>query len=172
MSNTLFTVTSVAKMPIVPAVYALYGGRGRGIYVAYVGIAKSLRGRVEQHLIRRDSSVATGVSAVNLNPDAITEARWWEHPRFGERAVLEAAELVAFDALEPALRSRGNITAQARALYADPEIVGEMRALFASVPAGRLILPSLAEALTRIVSLEERVAALESHLAALTGGKG
>jgi hypothetical protein len=42
-----------------------------------------------------------------LNPDYVTELRWWEHPDFAERYVLEAAELVAYDMLNPALRSRG-----------------------------------------------------------------
>jgi hypothetical protein len=152
------------------------GGRGSGSYVAYVGIAgTSLRGRIEQHLIRRDSSVTTGVSAVSLNPDAVTEVRWWEHEQFTERGALEAAELVAFDVLEPALRSRGNVTAQARALYSDLTFVAEMRSVLSAPPTGRLVLPSLAEALSRIASLEERVTALEERVTALEerlGGAG
>ena len=41
----------VAQLPNAPAVYAMYGGRGRGLYVAYVGIADDLRGRINQHLL-------------------------------------------------------------------------------------------------------------------------
>ena len=44
----------VSQLPNVPAVYAMYGGRGRGLHVAYVGIADYVRGRINQHLINRD----------------------------------------------------------------------------------------------------------------------
>jgi hypothetical protein len=66
-------ITTISCLPGVPAVYAMHGGKGRGLHVAYVGIADSLKARVEQHLVRRDSSVATGTSAVCLNPDYVTE---------------------------------------------------------------------------------------------------
>src|ERR1700749_609235 len=102
---------SIADLPNVPAFYAMYGGQGGSTYVAYVGIADILMRRIRQHLIQRDSSVVVGVTAVSLNPDFVREVRWWEHSEFAERRVLQAAELVAFDMLEPALRSRGGITA-------------------------------------------------------------
>jgi hypothetical protein len=76
---------AISRLPGVSAMYAMYGGRGRGLHVAYVGIADDLRGRISQHLIKRDSSVTTGTSAVGLNPDLISEIRW--------REVLEAASL-------------------------------------------------------------------------------
>jgi hypothetical protein len=110
-------IESVSGLPSVQAVYAMYGGQGRSLYVAYVGLASNLRQRLTQHLIRRDSSVMTGVSAVSLNPDLITEVRWWEHPDFARQEILEADELVAFDVLEPALRSRGGITDRAKQIY-------------------------------------------------------
>jgi hypothetical protein len=97
-------VTSISDLPNVPAIYAMFGGQDRSRYVAYVGLGSKLRSRVEQHLVRRDSSVTTGVSAVSLNPDFVSEVRWWEHPDFEKQDVLEAAELIAFDVLEPALR--------------------------------------------------------------------
>ncbi|MCD4782602.1 MAG: GIY-YIG nuclease family protein [Candidatus Eremiobacteraeota bacterium] len=87
----------LSNVPKYPAVYAMYGGTGRSQYVAYVGIAKNLRQRLEQHLIRRDSSVTTGTSASTLNPDYVTEIRWWTHSRFSDRAALEAAEIIAFN---------------------------------------------------------------------------
>jgi hypothetical protein len=98
----------------VPAVYALFGGHGKGLYVAYVGIADSLKRRIVQYLVRRDSSVATGTSAVGLNPDYVIVVDWWEHPDFAERFKLQVAELVAFDVLNPALRSRGKIQDKTR----------------------------------------------------------
>jgi hypothetical protein len=51
--------------------------QGRSRYVACVGLGSKLRGRVEQHLTRRDCSVTTGVSAVSLNPDKVPEVHWW-----------------------------------------------------------------------------------------------
>lgn len=98
-------VQSVAELPAVPAVYALYGGSDAHLYVAYVGIGGSLQQRISQHLVRRDSSIATGVSAVHLNPERVAEVRWWEHPAFAQQDDLEAAELVVFNVLESAPQS-------------------------------------------------------------------
>ena len=81
----MISITSINDLPNVPSVYAMYGGQGRGLYVAYVGIAGKLKQRIIQHLIRRDSSVATGTSAVALNPDYITQVKWWEHSDFTKR---------------------------------------------------------------------------------------
>jgi hypothetical protein len=60
-------------------------------------------------LINRDNSVSTGISAVGVNPDYSTEVRWWTTREFTGRAVLEAAELGAFDVLDPVLRSRKRV---------------------------------------------------------------
>ena len=160
-------LTTISDLPSVPAVYAMYGGKGRGCYVAYIGIAKSLRGRIEQHLVRRDSSVATGTSAVCLNPDQITAVRWWTDAKFEGRDVLEAAELVAFDVFDPTLRSRGNITDRAKQLHADEDFCENMRAMFTGEPAGVLVIPSLAEALEQIADLRQRVGDLEERLATI-----
>jgi hypothetical protein len=81
----------------------MYGGDER----RYVGSGDDLRRRVTQHLVLRSSSVTTGTGAVGLHPDHVRTVEWWEHPDFSEHVVLEAAELVAFDVLEPALQSRG-----------------------------------------------------------------
>src|SRR5690349_21209565 len=89
----------VTDLPNHPALYALCGGTGKRMHVAYVGITDSLKRRAAQHLLSRDSSVATGTSAVGINPDYVTEIRWWEHRRFSKRSGREAAELVAFDVL-------------------------------------------------------------------------
>jgi choline dehydrogenase-like flavoprotein len=158
--------TDLADIPAVPAVYALYGGRGAARSVAYVGVAERLKLRIRQHLVSRDSSVVTGASVVRLNPDLITEVAWWTSPMFVERAHLEAAEMAAFDVLQPTLRSRGASQMEARQLYQDERFSAEMRALFAAEPAGRLTILTLADALERIADLERRVAALEARLAA------
>ena len=43
---------------------------------------------------------ATGTAAVGINPDYVTGLKWWEHKQFTKGAVLQAAELVAVDALD------------------------------------------------------------------------
>lgn len=156
-------ITTINKLPQTPAVYALYGGQDRK-YVAYVGIAGKLRGRINQHLIRRDSSVTTGTSAVSLLPDYITEVHWWEHPDFANHFALEAAELVAFDVLEPSLRSRGAIQEQIKQYFNDATFYQKMKDLFTSEPTGCLIVPSLQSVLNRVEQLEKRIETLEQAL--------
>jgi hypothetical protein len=157
-------INSVKEVPNAPAVYAMYGGQGRSAYVAYIGLAGKVRQRLSQHLIWRDSSIVTGISAASINPDLVTKVQWWEHTDFGQRAVLEAAELVAFDVLEPVLRSRGAITERARLLYADAAFHEQMRAMFEGAPTGVLTIHTLQHALERIRELERRVEALEREV--------
>lgn len=163
MDGETKTLYSVSELPTIPAVYAMFGGKGRGRYVAYVGIADKLKPRVAQHLIRRDSSVATGTSTVCLNPEYVTELWWWEHSDFGKRHVLEAAEMVAFDVLDPALRSRGAHQGQATQLYADASFKESMVALFQGEPSGRLVIRTLEDAFERIAELERRLEKLEER---------
>lgn len=154
-------ITAIGKLPTKPAVYALYGGRDGRAYVAYVGMAVNLRRRIVQHLVTRDSSVTTGVSAVGLRPDYITEVRWWEHKQFVNKASLGGAELVAFEILDPALRSRGGISEGAHRRYHEETFKRTMRDLFTGPPTGRLKLPDvktlLEEVLERLSKLEEQV---------------
>lgn len=154
-------LTSPHLLPKCPAVYAMYGGRGRSRHVAYVGIGRSLRGRIEQHLVRRDSSVTTGASVVSLNPELVTGVAWWTRPDFEDADALLAAELVAFDVLDPVLRSRGGVREGARRLVADDAFRAGVERLLAEGPSGRLEMPTLSEALDRIAALEERLAELE-----------
>ena len=154
------TFDSISDLPDTPGVYALYGGSGRSRYVAYVGIAKNLRGRIDQHLVKRDSSVATGTTAACLNPDYVTEVCYWKHKKLVSRVGREAAELVAYDVLQPVLRSRGAVTTRAKELYRDDDFYEEMEALFRGQPRGKLIIPNLHHALARIAALEERLAML------------
>jgi hypothetical protein len=157
-------VSSISDLPNVPAVYAMYGRQRPRLYVAYVGVADKLKNRILQHPVRRDSSVATGTSAVVLNPDYVTEVWWWEHPEFAERYVLEAAEMAAFEELDPALRSRGATQARAKELYADEGFRAMMRTMFGNEPSGCLVIPTLQRALERIEELERRLGALEERL--------
>lgn len=164
LKHRMRVIASISELSNVPAVYAMYGGRGSSLYVAYVGTGGKLRDRIEQHLIRRDSSVTTGTSAVSLNPALVTEVRWWEHPEFSDKAVRLAAELVAFDVLEPALRSRGGITTAAKQLYEDVDFKARMTSLFSGEATGRLAISTLQSAFERISDLERRVLLLESKM--------
>lgn len=150
-------VERIRLLPNVPAVYALYGGRDNSLYVAYIGVADRLRNRIDQRLVRRDSSVASRYAAVGLNPDQVTELRWWTDASFADRSQLEAAELVAFDALEPALRSRGRVQEPSRILHADPAFHDRLRIQFTGPSSGRLVLPNLQDALDRIAALQRQV---------------
>lgn len=158
-------VNAIPELPATPAVYAMHGGADRYRYVAYVGVADDLRRRINQHLVRRDSGITTGIAAVSLIPDLVTEVDWWQHGSFGQDVVLEAAELVAFEVLNPALRSRGAVQKLAvQYLDAQPGFVTDMRSLFSNPPTGRLVRPSLQVALERIAVLERRVAELEQRV--------
>lgn len=157
----MLTLTSIAELPRTPAVYAMYGGTGPGLYVAYVGVAGSLHRRIDRHLVRRSSSVTAGTSAAMLNPDKITLLRWWEHVRFSERGFLEAAELVAFEVLQPTLRSRGAIRRESQLLFDQPDVKQELSLLFQSDPAGELIIRTLEDAFRRMDEFERRLVSLE-----------
>jgi hypothetical protein len=172
-SNVEVTVEidRVSLLPNSPAVYALFGGRDRGLHVAYVGVADKLRRRIEEHLVKRGSSVALGYSAAGLNPDKVTELRWWTNAEFVDRSILEAAEMVAFDVLDPALRSRGAIAEQARKHYLDPIFQERFRAVFLGPSTGHLILPTLQDALDRIASLQRQIDGLAQRLDGMEVGK-
>ena len=157
-------IERISLLPKTPAVYALYGGRGQGLHVAYVGVAGRLRNRIEQHLVMGVSSVTRGDIAAGLNPDKVTELRWWTDAEFVERPVLEAAEMVAFDVLNPALRSRGRIEEQARLLYHEPTFQERFRAVFLGPSAGHLILPTSQDALDRTASLQQQIDELARRL--------
>jgi hypothetical protein len=157
-------VDRISLLPDVPAVYALYGGQGRSGHVAYVGIADRLRPRIEQHLVQHSRSVTTGSSAAGLNAEHITELCWWADSSFKKSPALQAAELIAFEVLDPVLRSRGRVPKQAKQLFDDETFHNRLRTLFEGQPAGRLLLPRLQDALDRIAMLEHRVEYLERHL--------
>jgi hypothetical protein len=155
----------IADLPNRPALYALYGGTGRHAYVAYVGITDKLKRRAAQHLLTRDSSAATGTSAVGINPDYVTEIRWWEHRRFSKPAAREAAELIAFELLDPALRSRKPIGKAAQELCKNGRFRMEMEVLLKN-PSGQVRLPSLEQVARTLSAFEDRLDRIEERLKA------
>jgi hypothetical protein len=157
---------TIGDMPTLPAIYALYAGRGGNGRCAYVGKTKNLRARILQHLVRRDSSITTGVSAVGLKPEFVTEVRWWADRQFEDAAALGGAELVAFDVLEPDLRSRGKNSKGATSRYRDKIFKRAMTRLL-NHPTGTVRLADmetrLKEVLDRVSKLERRMETLESR---------
>jgi len=165
----MYKVPNLSKLPNEPAVYALYGGKSNRKFVAYVGIADKLRQRVTQHLVRKDSSITTGTSLVSLNPDMVTELRWWQNNSFSKRDYLEAAETIAFEILDPVLRSRGKLTERATQLLNDERFVIEMRELFSDEPTGSLDFPDVQDILSKISTLEQEITSLKALILKLEG---
>lgn len=118
--------------------------------------------RVAQHVVDRNGSVTTGTGAVGLPPEYVRAVEWWEHPVFSNRIELAAAELVAFDVLEPALRSRGGVPREAGERAADDCFHASIVDLFRGPPVGRLALPSFAALTERVVALERRLDRMEA----------
>jgi hypothetical protein len=94
-----------------------------------------------------------------------------EHPDFNKQEFLEASELVAFDILEPALRSRGGITDRAKQLYDDEGFRLRMNAIFDGEPTGKVVIRNLTDSWKKIDQHEQRIRALENRLSELEEGR-
>jgi hypothetical protein len=105
--------------------------------------------------------------AVSLNPEFITEVQWWENPDFEKKDVLRAAELVAFDVLEPALRSRVAITDRAKKIFDSEAFYRRTLKFFEEEASGRLLIHSASDTRHRLADHEARLRALEKKIAAL-----
>ncbi len=151
---------SLSSIPRTAGIYAMYDRSGG---VAYVGLSANLRGRIEQHIMRRDSSVATGVSATVLNPDKVKRICWWLNSRFSDKAYLEAAEVVAFKVLDPSLRSRGKVTNRTQPFLEDQAFCDEMECLFRDEPSGVFHPKTLDNLVDLVLELYDRVSELEKQ---------
>ncbi|MGY1632231.1 hypothetical protein ACI784_11065 [Geodermatophilus sp. SYSU D01186] len=134
--------------------------------MAYMGIAGNLNSRLVQHFVRRDSSVVTGTSAVGVNIEHVRYVQWWESDLLVDDIGRHAAELIAFEVLDPALRSRGVPRKEALELREEAVFRHSVEQMLHDPPAGRLVLPRLIDVSTRITDLELRVARVEKLLAA------
>ena len=153
-------VRSFDEIKHVPQFAGIYGFKGAtdksGSY-SYIGLSGKLRDRISQHLLRRDSSVSTGVSAVSLNPDNIDECHWWIHESFEDRDYLEAAELVAFEFFRPTLVSRGNPTSNAIEIMKKEEFKDKMYSLFSTIPSGYIRFYDISWTVEKIKELEKEI---------------
>lgn len=148
--------------PKSPGIYALCAGRGKSMYVAYVGMASNLRQRLVHHLVERDSSVVTGASAVSLNPDKVSEVRWWVHEDFDK--YLQEAELVAFEVLQPVLRSRQTKSPPVQFIASQNPFAKRMCKVFSGSPSGRIKIPSFHDVLEKLSELEQRIRCIERKI--------
>jgi hypothetical protein len=155
-------------LPRGPGIYAMYAGEPPCTWVAYVGTAGNLHARLFQHFVRRDSSVVAA-AAVHLDLDYIRYVEWWEHQSLTDDTTRLAAELVAFDVFEPALRSRGVVSRPALELYSDPDRHAELERIFAAEPTGRFVHARLPDVARQVYALEARIAALEETIRSLRG---
>jgi hypothetical protein len=145
--------------PASPGIYALCAGRGKTMYVAYVGMATNIRQRLVKHLVERNSSVVTGASPVSLNPDKVSEVRWWIQKDFNK--YLREAELVAFEVLQPILRSRQTMSPPVEFIASQKSFASRMRTVFTGQPSGRIKIPRFHDVLQKLSELEERITHLE-----------
>ena len=152
------------NVPSDPAVYALIGGRGKSRNIAYVGIADDLKRRLGQHIEKRNSSITTGASIVSIDPEKITQIIWWVHPSFADRGQLEAAEEIAFEVLEPTVRSRGNVTERARKIVLDEKFSNEMRSFFKNRPSGQIEMLTYEELIEKVNCIEENMESIRKEL--------
>ena len=84
----------IKHLPQFPGIYGFKRSNNIQDNYSYNGLSNKLRESLSQHLLKSDSSVTTGTSAISLNPDKIAECHWWIHKSFGTREYLEAAELI------------------------------------------------------------------------------
>lgn len=154
----------LSPVPRLPGLYCVYGGGPRE-YAAYVGIASDLKSRLIQHLIRQDSSVTTGVSTAALNVTRVTAIAWWTGPVFEEKSSREASEIIAFEILNPILRSRGSISAGAHASLASAGFRERATAAL-NAPAGRIDFPSYDSLAAEVRELRAEVEELKRILSA------
>lgn len=124
---------------------------------------------MRQHLVLRNSSVTTGTSIVGLRADLVRYVLWWDHDDFGQDQKRLAAELVAFDVLQPTLRSRAGIRAPAHKLSRDDVFRARMTSLFEGAPAGRRQVLSLSDLAGDVTDLRQRVERLEALVRSASG---
>ena len=147
---------SLSSIPKAAGIYAMYDRSGN---VARVGLSKNLRSRIGQdHRIYHNRD-----SATVLNPDKVSCICWWLNPRFSDKAYREAAEVVAFEVLNPSLRSRGKVTKRAKDILEDQTFRDEMARLFRGDPSGVFRPKTLDNLVNLVLELHNRVSELEKQ---------
>lgn len=158
----LKVVSSIKGLPNKSAIYCLICGKGKNS-ILYVGQTDNLRRRIGQHLVNRDSSVTMEGSPVKIDPSHVEKVEWWEQSDFSDSAIRGAAEIVAFDILNPRLRSGSNGSKDATKLSKNEVFYNKMKIFFTGTPSGRMNVMTIEGLIERLLILEDRVATLEKH---------
>ena len=124
---------------------------------SYIGLSNKLRESVSQHLLKRDSSIATGSSDISLNQENIAEYHWRINESFGIREYWEAAELIAFERFNLTLVSRVTPSTRALEISNDEVFKKQMDKLFSNVPSGYINFHDLSWAINKIKELENEI---------------
>ena len=151
----------IKHLPQFPGIYGFKRLNNIQDNYSYIGLSNKLRERVSQHLLKRESSVATVATAISLNPDKIAECHWWIHESFGAREYLEAAELIAFERFNPTLVSRGSPSTKALDISNNEDFKKQMEKLFSNVPSGYIKFYDLSWAVNKIKQLENEILELK-----------
>ncbi|MGE3804401.1 MAG: hypothetical protein AB7K24_06990 [Gemmataceae bacterium] len=154
------TVYFPQDAPEAPAVFVAYADRNGSERIAHIGFATNLRKALEGHFKKRmRDTFPTGSTQ-------LTEIRWWLHDDFHDPVVLEAACLVAHDALERKAHKKRK-SATAWQMHRDKSFCFRMANALSGKPNGRLLVPSMPQVLKRLHSVERRLRQLEKRLDAL-----
>lgn len=153
-------VSNINNLPSVPAVYLMYEGKD----VIYAGVSKSLKARILQHLIRRDSSITTGASAVSINPDYLDKIVWYQYDSFEDKITREAAEIIAFDVFKPVIKSRGKVNNASKELSLNEDFKKEITNLFDKGISGYLKIENFETVLYKVSKLEEKINLLQDKI--------
>ena len=151
----------IKHLPQFPGIYGFKWPNDIQNNYSYIGLSNKLREKVSQHLLKRESSVATVATAISLNPDKIAECHWWIHESFGAREYLEAAELIAFERFNPTLVSRGSPSTKALDISNNEDFKKQMEKLFSNFPSGYIKFYDLSWAVNKIKQLENEILELK-----------
>lgn len=151
-------VLKINELCNVPAIYLMQDKKD----VVYIGESGELKKRINQHLIRKDSSITTGASAVCLKTEYLKNIKWFESDVFNDETQRKAAEIIAFNYFNPVIRSRGNEDRKARKLSEDTNFRNKIEEIFSNEASGCLKIQNLETTLEKIDELNKKINRLES----------
>ena len=91
-----------------------------------------------------------------------------ETPKFNETVNLKAAELIAFEVMNPALRRRGGVDKAGYELLSDDGFFNEMKTRFEGEPTGSITFLTLSDTIETISDLKHRITTIEKKLQELS----
>lgn len=155
--------SSIRELPNQPAIYVLRSGRGSNS-ILYVGQTDNLRRRIGQHLKNRDSSITMEGSPVKIDPGLVEKVEWWEQTDFSDPTARKAAEQIAFEVLNPRVRSGTNGSKGSIERSKDKTFRNRINVLFNGPPSGTFTVATLESVIERLLRLESRLTLLEKHI--------